>query len=44
MTSTGAGPEPWASPNLNQRPLSVLMAEKVADLRAWAEDRCVPAD
>ena len=26
------------------RPLSVLMAERVADLRAWAEGRCVPAD
>jgi ATP-dependent 26S proteasome regulatory subunit len=26
------------------RPLSVLMGEKVAELRAWAEGRCVPAD
>jgi len=26
------------------QPLSVLMAEKVADLRAWAQGRCVPAD
>lgn len=26
------------------RPLAVLTAEKIADLRAWAEDRCVPAD
>jgi len=25
-------------------PLSVTMAEKVAQLRAWASDRCVPAD
>jgi SpoVK/Ycf46/Vps4 family AAA+-type ATPase len=26
------------------RPLSVVMAEKVAHLRAWAKDRTVPAD
>ena len=26
------------------RPLSVLMAEKVRDLRSWAADRCVSAD
>jgi SpoVK/Ycf46/Vps4 family AAA+-type ATPase len=26
------------------RPLSVLMGEKVRQLRAWAEGRCVPAD
>jgi SpoVK/Ycf46/Vps4 family AAA+-type ATPase len=26
------------------RPLSVLMAEQVGALRAWAQDRCVPAD
>jgi SpoVK/Ycf46/Vps4 family AAA+-type ATPase len=26
------------------RPLSVLMSERVAGLRAWARDRCVPAD
>jgi hypothetical protein len=26
------------------RPLAVVMAEKVAALRAWAEDRTVPAD
>ena len=26
------------------RPLSVLMGEKVRELRAWAEGRCVPAD
>ncbi|HUG90191.1 MAG TPA: AAA family ATPase [Planctomycetaceae bacterium] len=26
------------------RPLARLMAEKVADLRAWAEERCVSAD
>jgi SpoVK/Ycf46/Vps4 family AAA+-type ATPase len=25
-------------------PLSVTMAEKVAELREWAADRCVPAD
>ena len=25
-------------------PLSVTMAEKIAVLRAWAENRCVPAD
>ncbi len=25
-------------------PLSVTMAEKVAELRAWARDRCVPAE
>ncbi|MHC4828534.1 MAG: AAA family ATPase, partial [Planctomycetota bacterium] len=25
-------------------PLSVLMAEHVERLRAWAHDRCVPAD
>ena len=28
----------------NMRPLSVLMAEKVEALRAWARDRTVPAD
>ncbi|MEX0703809.1 MAG: AAA family ATPase [Planctomycetales bacterium] len=26
------------------RPLHVLMAERIAELRAWAADRCVPAD
>jgi ATP-dependent 26S proteasome regulatory subunit len=26
------------------RPLSVLLAEKIEALRAWARDRCVPAD
>lgn len=26
------------------KPLSVLMAERVKQLRAWAKDRCVPAD
>lgn len=26
------------------RPLSTLMAERITELRAWAEDRCVPAD
>ncbi len=26
------------------KPLSVLMAERVCSLRAWAEGRCVPAD
>ncbi len=26
------------------KPLAVLTAEKVAQLRRWAEDRCVPAD
>jgi SpoVK/Ycf46/Vps4 family AAA+-type ATPase len=26
------------------RPLSVLMAEKITELREWAEGRCVPAD
>jgi len=26
------------------QPLSVLMAERVAELRAWAKTRCVPAD
>jgi hypothetical protein len=26
------------------RPLAVVMAEKIAELRAWAEDRTVPAD
>ena len=26
------------------RPLSVVMAERVSDLRAWAEERTVPAD
>ncbi len=26
------------------RPLSVLLAEKIARLREWARDRCVPAD
>ncbi len=25
------------------RPLSVTMGEKIAELRAWAEDRAVPA-
>ncbi len=28
----------------NSPPLSVTMAEKVAELREWAEGRCVPAD
>ncbi|HVP12116.1 MAG TPA: AAA family ATPase [Phycisphaerae bacterium] len=28
----------------DSRPLSVTMAERVAALRAWAADRCVPAD
>ncbi len=28
----------------NTRPLSIVMAEKVAKLRAWAAERCVPAD
>lgn len=26
------------------QPLAVLMAERVAELRAWSENRCVPAD
>lgn len=26
------------------RPLSVLMGERITELRAWAENRCVPAD
>ncbi len=26
------------------RPLSVIMAEKIAALRAWAKERAVPAD
>ena len=26
------------------RPLSVLMGERIMDLRAWASERCVPAD
>ena len=26
------------------RPLSVLMGERVRQLRAWADGRCVPAD
>ena len=26
------------------RPLSVMMAEKVEELRAWAQERCVPAN
>jgi hypothetical protein len=26
------------------RPLSVVMAEKVAELREWARDRTVPCD
>ena len=26
------------------QPLSSLMAERIAELRAWARDRCVPAD
>jgi hypothetical protein len=26
------------------RPLSVLMGERVKELRAWANGRCVPAD
>jgi SpoVK/Ycf46/Vps4 family AAA+-type ATPase len=26
------------------RPLAILMAERIAELRAWAADRCVPAD
>ena len=26
------------------RPLSVLMGERVKQLRAWADGRCVPAD
>ncbi|MCZ6683375.1 MAG: AAA family ATPase [Planctomycetota bacterium] len=28
----------------NTRPLSVLMKEKLAALRSWAHERCVPAD
>jgi SpoVK/Ycf46/Vps4 family AAA+-type ATPase len=28
----------------NSPPLSVTMAEKVAELRAWSQGRCVPAD
>lgn len=28
----------------NSPPLSVTMAERIADLRDWAKDRCVPAD
>jgi len=28
----------------NTQPLSTLMAERVAQLRAWAAGRCVPAD
>lgn len=28
---------------LNTRPLSVVMAEKMAELRSWAQDRAVPA-
>jgi SpoVK/Ycf46/Vps4 family AAA+-type ATPase len=26
------------------RPLSVMMAEKIEELRAWAQERCVPAN
>ncbi len=26
------------------RPLGVVAAERIAALRAWAKDRCVPAD
>ncbi|MBA4742972.1 MAG: ATPase, partial [Azoarcus sp.] len=26
------------------RPLSVVMAERIADLRSWAAERCVMAD
>jgi len=26
------------------RPISVLMSERITELRAWAADRCVPAD
>jgi hypothetical protein len=26
------------------RPLAVVMAEKVAELRSWAQERTVPAD
>lgn len=29
---------------LRSPPLSVTMAERIANLRAWAADRCVPAD
>ncbi len=29
---------------VNSPPLSVTMAEKIADLRAWARGRCVPAE
>jgi hypothetical protein len=28
----------------NTRPLSVIMAEQVSALRAWASERTVPAD
>jgi hypothetical protein len=28
----------------NSPPLSVTMAERIANLRSWARDRCVPAD
>ena len=44
--STGTKPDqPILLNALRQtRPLSVLMAEQVNALRAWAQDRCVPAD
>ena len=29
---------------VSTRPLAVVMAEKVASLRAWAQERTVPAD
>jgi len=28
----------------NSPPLSVTMAEKIDELRAWSQGRCVPAD
>ena len=44
--STGTAPDQSSLLNaLSQtRPLSVLMREQVASLRAWAQDRCVAAD
>ena len=47
-TAFSAGTEPTTEMILKQiaesPPLSVTMAEKLSSLRAWARDRCVPAE
>ncbi len=41
---TELGEEHLADELQKTRPLSVLQAERVAQLPHWAKDRCVPAD